>query len=631
MRVFARIAYLNLVVWAWLAVRPLQAQTPGCDVYLVFCLRETAPSLARANAEQALARAMAQAQPVEEYRALQALIAVGEQEKDAEAIRRYSQRAHALAQKIGPKAQETVLAEISRAKDVFADPAKRKNLPAYYSALLAATAQADPAHQMTVRLKLAQALLQANLPDQSRLHLEAAAPLLSSLASARDLQSLYHQGLAQTHLALNQPVKAQSETQKAITLADEDSVVVGAHFWAGRAAASLGLTLEANAHLSKALDKVLKKGDQAQFRILYEQLKAEMDKAQAAGKPNRSLSAMVEKYKMASMEHTVEQQKEVSGRIEASTKREQTRMWAMYTQLKKSYDTIINNFIYLVAGALAILLGLVWWSRRRFKNMNALLKKQGGDILEKNRMLEHQNKLLQVLNTDKSDLMSMLAHDMRAPLNSVVGLSQLVEMEGNLNGDQQLYMQKIHETVHRANQMIRELLDVNVIEQQATVAFSPVDLPQLVNDLIADQRRAAQAKDIRLFVSSGMRAGQLHTAPDLLKRVVENLLTNAIKFSPQHKNIYVSLTETTDQVAISVRDEGPGLHPEDHQRLFRKFQKLSAQPTGGEASTGLGLAIVKALTEKLKGNIRVESEFGNGANFIVTLPRQAADQATGGR
>jgi signal transduction histidine kinase len=115
-------------------------------------------------------------------------------------------------------------------------------------------------------------------------------------------------------------------------------------------------------------------------------------------------------------------------------------------------------------------------------------------------------------------------------------------------------------------------------------------------------------------------------------QVVENLLSNAIKFSPKNSGVTVAIERENENraaeahpcIVITVADEGPGLSDEDKTKLFGKFARLSAQPTGGEHSTGLGLSIVKKLVEAMRGDIRCESELGKGARFIVRLPADLA-------
>jgi signal transduction histidine kinase len=102
-------------------------------------------------------------------------------------------------------------------------------------------------------------------------------------------------------------------------------------------------------------------------------------------------------------------------------------------------------------------------------------------------------------------------------------------------------------------------------------------------------------------------------------QVLENLISNAVKYSPPGKNIFVRLRQQSGAIRLEVQDEGPGLSGEDQKKLFGKFARLSAKPTGGEHSTGLGLSIVKKMVEALTGRVWCESEPGRGATFIVEL------------
>jgi len=104
-----------------------------------------------------------------------------------------------------------------------------------------------------------------------------------------------------------------------------------------------------------------------------------------------------------------------------------------------------------------------------------------------------------------------------------------------------------------------------------------------------------------------------------MSQVLENLVSNAVKYSPPGKNIFVRLKKEASAARCEVQDEGPGLSAEDQKKLFGKFARLSAKPTGGEHATGLGLSIVKRMVEAMHGKVWCESEPGKGATFIVTM------------
>jgi len=107
-----------------------------------------------------------------------------------------------------------------------------------------------------------------------------------------------------------------------------------------------------------------------------------------------------------------------------------------------------------------------------------------------------------------------------------------------------------------------------------------------------------------------------------ISRVIENLFSNAIKFSPDGKKIFVKLLRLPELIEFSVKDQGPGISKDDQLKLYQRFQQLTAQPTGGESSTGLGLFIIKTILDKIGGEILCESEVGQGTCFTVRLPKK---------
>jgi signal transduction histidine kinase len=137
-----------------------------------------------------------------------------------------------------------------------------------------------------------------------------------------------------------------------------------------------------------------------------------------------------------------------------------------------------------------------------------------------------------------------------------------------------------------------------------------------VNDNLIDE---INRKRINLSVEAEELYAKVD--PDYAAQVFENLISNAIKFSPPHKDVKVILIKDNGKARAEIIDEGPGLTEDDKKKVFRKFQRLSAKPTGGEQSTGLGLSIVKKYVEAMNGKVWCESEQGKGANFIVEFNR----------
>jgi len=171
------------------------------------------------------------------------------------------------------------------------------------------------------------------------------------------------------------------------------------------------------------------------------------------------------------------------------------------------------------------------------------------------------------------------------------------------------------------HELVQNLLDANRIERgEMKLNLAPTDLNALVASVAETQRPRAEAKQQSLKVEHAETPANVLADAGITSQVLENLVSNAVKYSPPGKNIFVRLKKEAGTVRCEVQDEGPGLSAEDQKKLFGKFARLSAKPTGGEHATGLGLSIVKRMVEAMNGKVWCESEPGKGAKFIVTLP-----------
>jgi signal transduction histidine kinase len=146
---------------------------------------------------------------------------------------------------------------------------------------------------------------------------------------------------------------------------------------------------------------------------------------------------------------------------------------------------------------------------------------------------------------------------------------------------------------------------------------------------IQDYHDRAALKNITLHFSTDTAQVPVYADTSALAQVIDNLLSNAVKYSPQGKNVFVRLREIDSKVRIEIQDEGEGIAPKEMEKLFGKFVRLTARPTGGEDSTGLGLSIVKKLVEAMNGKVWCESQSGtelsaSGTTFIVELPSAMA-------
>jgi signal transduction histidine kinase len=228
---------------------------------------------------------------------------------------------------------------------------------------------------------------------------------------------------------------------------------------------------------------------------------------------------------------------------------------------------------------------------------------------------------LRRLNEEKNEFMGIAAHDLRSPLNAVKGYSEMVLEDPAIGGDNSGLLKRIHDAATRMAEMVQNLLDVNRIERgEMQLKLAPTDLGPALTSVVEIQRPHATAKQQTIHLEGESIPVVALLDPSITVQVLENLVSNAVKYSPPGKNIFVRLKKQPSLARIEVQDEGPGLSAEDLKKLFGKFARLSAKPTGGEQSTGLGLSIVKKMVEAMNGKVWCESELGRGATFIVEFP-----------
>ncbi len=267
------------------------------------------------------------------------------------------------------------------------------------------------------------------------------------------------------------------------------------------------------------------------------------------------------------------------------------------------------------------------------RRQNDLLQEQARTIEEANTQLQEKNVELGKVDAEKNEMLGIVAHDLRNPLASIMLAASIIRRSIERTGEcppSELgrYMGRIEETADRMNTIISELLDLNALETgNMRVAQTDIDLKMLAKLVHDDYLKRAEDKAITLHLD--LPSEPLNTLTDgrLLRQILDNIVSNAVKYSPQNKSVWFRVEEIMQHDAryakISVRDEGPGLTASDQAHLFKKFSRLSAKPTAGEHSTGLGLSIVKRFAEALGGTVRCESspETGSvGATFIVVLP-----------
>lgn len=290
--------------------------------------------------------------------------------------------------------------------------------------------------------------------------------------------------------------------------------------------------------------------------------------------------------------------------------------------LDAGFDPAMSNYwlliFLLVLGAVLIALFITY---QRLQNHKKLIRIQSLEIEKQLRELVQQNELQEKLNYEKQQVIGTISHDLKGPFNRIFALVQLLDMSGQMTDEQKEYVGKIHQIAVDGLGMVRNLIDNRKLEDRGIEQISEeIMLPQLLNPLIKHYGAVAEKKGIKMSYEAP-REAKVISDRNYLNRIFENLLSNAIKFSNANTQIDVSISEEKDNWIISIKDQGPGINEEDQKKMFNKFQKLSARPTGGESSTGLGLWIVKTLAEKANGEIRFESKEGQGTSFEVSFKK----------
>jgi signal transduction histidine kinase len=236
-----------------------------------------------------------------------------------------------------------------------------------------------------------------------------------------------------------------------------------------------------------------------------------------------------------------------------------------------------------------------------------------------------QKAYLQVLelNNEKNEFLGIAAHDLKNPLVAIKGFGEIIQTDSTLERSElEEFAKTIVESSERMFDIITSLLDINRIEEgRIEINYETNSANKLLESLVTQNSEAANNKGITLKYNKIIDDVLFNTDKTLFLQVMDNFISNGIKFSPFNKNIDINVIDKNDSVVFEVKDYGPGLSDDDKSKLFQKFSKLSARPTAGEHSTGLGLSISKKIAEMLGGDIEVISELGKGASFSLVIPK----------
>jgi signal transduction histidine kinase len=322
---------------------------------------------------------------------------------------------------------------------------------------------------------------------------------------------------------------------------------------------------------------------------------------------------------------------------------------------EKSGEQARNLIVGLgLLGTIILLLGYGYNIKQRSE---VALQHNNSQLEAANREISRQSQHLAELNNEKNEFMGIVAHDLKNPILSIRLLAQLVSENELSTEERRRFASTIISSSDQMARIINNLLNVNAIERGGVeLDITPIDIGVAAYSVFEEYETIADNKGVKLHFESQCDAECLADQM-ALTQILDNLVSNAIKYSPAGKNVWVRVMGnrawqqpangiitrangstnglhpsynavlTPYCVRIEIQDEGPGLSDDDKKKLFGKFVRLSAQPTAGEHSTGLGLSIVKKMVTAMHGKVWCESEQGSGATFVVELPQAVSEEA----
>jgi len=251
------------------------------------------------------------------------------------------------------------------------------------------------------------------------------------------------------------------------------------------------------------------------------------------------------------------------------------------------------------------------------------LSRLNNDLVNMQRELSKKNRELDELNKLKNQFLGIAAHDLRNPLGIIMSYSDflLEELEDELPADSKKMLYAIQSSSEFMLRLLDDLLDIAAIESgKLNLDIQKTDLQALVKKNVTLNAIIAAKKDISIQVETDEHVPTVNIDANKIEQVLNNLISNAIKFSEPNTLIKVKISCVENEVCVSVTDQGHGIPMDELEKLFKPFQKTSVKATDGEKSTGLGLSIVRNIIQGHGGKVWVDSNAGIGSVFYFSLP-----------
>lgn len=236
--------------------------------------------------------------------------------------------------------------------------------------------------------------------------------------------------------------------------------------------------------------------------------------------------------------------------------------------------------------------------------------------------LKQQNSQLETLNNEKDNFLRIVSHDLKSPALIITEFAKYINDPELTADEQQEYIDHISTSGARMLELIRNLLDINVIESgRLSLNKTHFSLNQLITEYRDQISLLATNNHIQLYTDLPDREMMIFSDRARVQQVVDNYVSNAIKYCPDGTLVEISAYETDSSIEIMVKDNGPGIAMEEQATLFIPFRTASSIPRSGTHSSGLGLAIVKKIADVLGASVGVSSQIGNGASFYIRFPK----------
>jgi signal transduction histidine kinase len=254
---------------------------------------------------------------------------------------------------------------------------------------------------------------------------------------------------------------------------------------------------------------------------------------------------------------------------------------------------------------------------------NTELAEANQQLITMHREIAKKNTQLEKLNDDKDKFLRIAAHDLRNPVSAILSFSVLLleEMADKLDESETEFMKIIKQSSEYSLELLNELLDISIIESgQVRLNLTEVDLITVIKNNVSLNSVVAEKKSINLSFDADAETLPIKVDQVKIEQVLNNLISNAIKYSHANSEVSVLLTHNDRQAIVMVIDKGQGIPHDEQSHLFQPFAKTSVKSTAGERSTGLGLSIVKKIVESHNGKVWFNSELNSGSTFYVSLP-----------